>query len=321
VNPVEPIEQARVRPGATALSLTVCFAALLITALFAIRFHVCALAPDDKRLLAAHTDVTVALSAYLMLVWVFAGAHGVFWPVWPVGTLAILLAVHALVAYRHQLPPQSRERELSERVETLTRTRRDALDVQTLELRRIERDLHDGAQARLVALSMQLGRAEARLDDPQTAALVRSAREQAGAAIAELRDLARGIAPPVLADRGLDAAVRSLAERCATPVSVTADEDLGRLPASVESAAYFVIAEALTNVAKHAPDATARVALARRAERLVLDVSDDGPGGANPDGAGLDGLRARVEALDGTFAVVSPSGGPTVIHAELPCGS
>ena len=345
--PAVPIDTARVRPGATALSLTVPFAALVgltttiiwaattagyywprwvwlgalaAAAPFAIRYHLCGI-PPERRLLVAHVEVTLGLSAYLVLVWTFAGAHGVFWPVWPLGALAVLLAVHALIVYRHRLPPHSRERELTERVETLTRTRRDALDVQTLELRRIERDLHDGAQARLVALSMQLGRAEARLDDPETAALVRSAREQAGAAIAELRDLARGIAPPVLADRGLDAAVRSLAERCAMQVAVAADEDLGRLPASVESAAYFVIAEALTNVAKHAPGATARVALARRAERLVLDVSDDGPGGADPDGAGLDGLRARVEALDGAFAVISPTGGPTVVHAELPCGS
>lgn len=337
------------RAGATALSLTVAFAALaglamtiiwaatgggyywpcwiwlaglVVVAPFAIRFHIRTLQAGTNRLLVGHTDATVALAVYLFLIWCFSGAPSLFWPVWPIVGLAVLLAVHALVAYRHVLPPDARERQLTERVETLTRTRRDALDVQTAELRRIERDLHDGAQARLVALSMQLGRAEARLEqDPDTAALIRSAREEAGAAIAELRDLARGIAPPVLADRGLLAAIRSLAERCAIPVTVTADEDLQRLPEAVESAAYFVIAEALTNVAKHAPAASARVALARRDTVLVLDIADDGPGRADPAGSGLDGLRARVDALDGSFTIVSPSGGPTIIHAELPCAS
>ncbi len=147
----------------------------------------------------------------------------------------------------------ARERELTERVETLTETRRGALDVQAAELRRIERDLHDGAQARLVALSMQLGRAEEGLADrPEIAALVRQARAEATAANAELRDLARGIAPPVLADRGLAAAAEALGNRA--PVPVTVDAALGRRPAPVvESAAYFVVAESLTNVAKHAP--------------------------------------------------------------------
>ena len=134
----------------------------------------------------------------------------------------------------------------------LTRTRQGALDVQAAELRRIERDLHDGAQARLVALSMRLGRAEERLaDQPELAALVREAREDAGAAIGELRDLARGIAPPILADRGLTAAIEALARRSAIGVTIDADPDRRPLPV-VETAAYFVVAEALTNVAKHA---------------------------------------------------------------------
>jgi signal transduction histidine kinase len=288
---------------------------------FAIRYHVLSLPEDSNRLLVAHGDATVAISVLLTLIWCFTGTPSGFWPIWPITALVLLHVAHAVVAYRHLLPSDARQRELSERVDTLTRSRRDTLDVQTAELRRIERDLHDGAQARLVALSIQLGRAEARLsDDPETAALVRSAREEASAAIAELRDLARGIAPPILTDRGLVAAVNSLAERSATPVSVTAD-DLGRLPEVVETAAYFVIAEALTNVAKHAPSAAARVSIELRHQNLLVSVADDGPGGAEVQGSGLDGLRARVEALDGTFTVISPAGGPTVIRAELPCAS
>jgi signal transduction histidine kinase len=217
-------------------------------------------------------------------------------------------------------------RRLTDQVQNLTRTRRGALDAQAAQLRRIERDLHDGAQARLVALSIQLGRAEARLgEDPEAAALVRSARAEAGAAISELRDLVRGIAPPVLTDRGLAAAVQSLAERCPVPVGVTVEGLDDRLPPVIESAAYFVVAESLTNVAKHAPGATAEVRLTGRPGRLVLDVADTGPGGATwVPGAGptgLAGLRSRVEALDGRLTIESPPGGPTAVHAELPCES
>ena len=270
-----------------------------------------------------HADVTIAVCVVLALIWLFSGAQGP-WVVWPVSALLVPLALHALIRYRDRLPFAGRH-ELEERVQTLTRTRRGAVDAEAAELRRIERDLHDGAQARLVALSMQLGRAEARLgDNPEAAALVKAAREEAGAAIAELRDLARGIAPPVLADRGLGAAVRSLADRSAITVDVT--DDLGeqsghRLPPAVENAAYFVVAEALTNVAKHAPSATARVGMTREDAHLLVDVIDDGQGGADASGAGLRGLKARVEALDGRLAVISPSGGPTVVRAELPCGS
>jgi signal transduction histidine kinase len=206
-------------------------------------------------------------------------------------------------------------------VDELTRTRRGALDVQASELRRIERDLHDGAQARLVALSMQLGRAEARLADrPEEAELLRQARAEAGAAIAELRDLARGIAPPVLADRGLGAAVEALGRRAAIPVELELTIDRRPLPV-LETAAYFVVAEALTNVAKHAPGATARVRVALDDQRLLVSVADDGPGGADSNGGGLTGLRGRVEALDGELHVVSEPGAGTTISAELPCAS
>jgi signal transduction histidine kinase len=279
-----------------------------------------------RRPLDFHVEVTVFLVALELVIWAMTGG-GAFWPIWPITGLGALLGVHALIINR-ELLPSLRERELTERVDVLTRTRRGALDVQAAELRRIERDLHDGAQARLVALSMQLGRAEERLEDqPEVAELVRQARGEAGAAIKELRDLARGIAPPVLADRGLVAAVESLGQRSAVPVAVEAHVSR-RLPPVVETAAYFVVAEALTNVGKHAPSASARVTLAERGEMLVVEVADDGPGGAAESGeraaggsTGLAGLRNRVEALDGELRVTSPDGVGTAVRAELPCGS
>ncbi|HXS45281.1 MAG TPA: histidine kinase [Solirubrobacteraceae bacterium] len=270
-----------------------------------------------QRGLAVHAALFAVLTTLLLLLWLMSGM-GSFWPIWPLTAFSIALLVHAWVVTQ-MLPPE-RERELADRVDVLTRTRRGALDVQAAELRRIERDLHDGAQARLVALSMQLGRAEERLaDQPEVADLVRRARGEASAAIAELRDLARGIAPPVLADRGLAAAVEALARRSPMPVTVVATIDR-RPPPVLETAAYFVVAEALTNVAKHGAGARARVAMALDDERLVVEVTDDGPGGADPGGGGLGGLRGRVAALDGTLTVTSPTGAGTTIRAELPCG-
>jgi signal transduction histidine kinase len=272
-----------------------------------------------ERRLRVHAELSGTFVALLVLIWLLAGA-GTFWPFYSVLGLSILVAVHAMVVHRDRLPLRAREQALVERVDVLTRTRRGALDVQAAELRRIERNLHDGAQARLVSLSMQLGRAEERVaDQPEVAALLRRAREDAGAAIAELRDLARGIAPPILADRGLAAAIEALGRRAPMPVTVDADPDERPLPV-VETAAYFVAAEALTNVAKHAAGAAARVVVQRAGDRLVVEVADDGPGGADPGGGGLTGLRHRVEALDGRLTVTSPAGGGTTVRAELPCG-
>ena len=249
----------------------------------------------------------VGIGVVCVLVWALTGMH-YFWPVWPILGMGTWYVAERLWS----------RRTLEERVDVLERTRTGALDVQAAELRRIERDLHDGAQARLVALSMQLGRAEERLaEHPEAAELVRQSRLEAGAAIAELRDLARGIAPPVLADRGLAAAVEALARRA--PVPATTDVQLDRrLPGVVETAAYFVVAEALTNVAKHARGASAQVRARTERDRLVVEVADDGAGGADPAGGGLTGLRHRVEALDGTLSVVSGEG--TTIRAEIPCG-
>jgi signal transduction histidine kinase len=273
--------------------------------------------PRSWRALNYHASFSCLVGAILTFVWALTGFG--FWLFWPLFGMAVALGVHALMTawWREMHPP--RERELSERVTELTRTRRGALDAQAAELRRIERDLHDGAQARLVALSMQLGRAEDRLDDhPEAAELVRNARIEAGNAIAELRDLARGIAPPVLADRGLPAAVDALGKRSALPVIVDAHLER-RLPPVVESAAYFVVAEALTNAAKYGRGAAARVMLEEEHGRLVVEVDDDGPGGADPAGNGLSGLRNRVEALDGILVVRSNPGEGTTVHAELPC--
>jgi signal transduction histidine kinase len=265
------------------------------------------------RIFTVHAAIFAWVTATLTLTWAMAGSDE-FWPLIPVVCLSMLLGVHAIVAGLTAGDP-----ELVERVDELTRTRSGALDVQAHELRRIERDLHDGAQARLVALTMQLGRAEARLsDNPEAAELVREARGEAREAIAELRDLARGIAPPVLADRGLRAAAEAIAGRSAIRASV--DANIGRRPPPVvETAAYFVIAESLTNAAKYAgPEASAHVSIRDGSDRLTLEITDDGRGGANPAGNGLTGLRHRVEALDGTLTVTSAEGHGTIVHAVLP---
>jgi signal transduction histidine kinase len=215
-----------------------------------------------------------------------------------------------------------REAVLSARVEELTTTRAGAVDAATAKLGQIERDLHDGAQARLVALAMGLGLAEERFArDPDGAReLVGEAREEAKRALVELRDLARGIRPSLLAERGLGPALTALAARSPVPASVELDLPDG-LPDAVETAAWFVVSEALANAGKHARATRVLVRVDGADGRLRVEVSDDGGGGADPAGSGLDGLRKRVEALDGRLTVVSPPGGPTAIRAELPCAS
>jgi signal transduction histidine kinase len=273
--------------------------------------------PRQWRVLSVHAALSCVAGAILTFIWAMTGFG--FWLFWPLFGLSAALVLNGLlISWWRALHPV-RERELTQRVDELTRTRRGALDVQAAELRRIERDLHDGAQARLVALSMQLGRAEEKLEhEPEAAELVRSARAEASAAIGELRDLARGIAPPVLADRGLSAAVDALGKRSALPVTLDA-RLTRRLSPVVESAAYFVVAESLTNAAKYGRGAPARVTLTEEHGRLIVEIDDDGPGGANPDGGGLTGLRNRVEALDGILVVRSSVGEGTTVHAELPC--
>jgi signal transduction histidine kinase len=236
-------------------------------------------------------------------------------------TIALVRGSAAGTAALARLVLGTERAELERRVETLTATRAGAVDAAAVELQRIERDLHDGAQARMVAVAMDLGLAEQQArDDPQASEeLVRRARENARLALVELRELARGMRPGLLAERGLGEAVRALVAR--SPLPVTAEVTLeGRLPVAVETAAYYVVAEALTNSAKHAEASSAAVRIGRAGDMLVVEVSDDGRGGADPSGGGLVGLRRRVEALDGVLRVASPPGGPTLVRAELPCG-
>jgi signal transduction histidine kinase len=213
--------------------------------------------------------------------------------------------------------------DLRSRVGKLEASRAAAVDSAEAERRRIERDLHDGAQQRLVSVAMDLGRAQQRFEtDPEGARLlVRGAHEDAKAALAELRQLVRGFHPAILEDRGLDAALSSVIAR--SPVPVTLSVDISHRPsAPIESAVYFVVLEALTNVAKHAQATKAAVTIVRRNDRLVVEVTDDGVGGADPaSGTGLAGLTERVSAHGGWLQVLSPAGGPTTLLAEIPCAS
>jgi signal transduction histidine kinase len=226
-------------------------------------------------------------------------------------------------AFTRALLGPARNAELEARVSQLETSRERVVDAAEAERRRIERDLHDGAQQRLVALAMELGRAKAKFADDVDAAreLVDNAHAEAKAALAELRDLVRGVHPPVLTDRGLDAALSGLAARCPVHVDVSVDVPV-RPRAAVEAVAYFVVAEALTNVAKHSRASHASVLVEGHGfpGTLTVLITDDGIGGADPSGAGLNGLADRVSGVDGTLTVESPSGGPTLISAELPCG-
>jgi signal transduction histidine kinase len=218
---------------------------------------------------------------------------------------------------------QRRARALRERVDDLRDARHRIIAAADAERRRIERDLHDGAQQRLVSVVVTLGVAQARLEsDPAGAAqLIAEARTDAEAAVKELRELARGIHPAVLSDLGLGAALQALATRAPLPVEVSG-VPAAPLARPVEAAAYYVTAEALTNVAKHARASEAFVRLSLERDRLCVQICDDGVGGADPyAGGGLDGLRDRVDTLDGELAIESPPGGGTTVSVELPLNS
>ncbi|WP_218018271.1 sensor histidine kinase [Nocardia shimofusensis] len=238
-------------------------------------------------------------------------------------TLQLPLAARWQAMATHALLKPAEGAMLADRVAALTATRAAALDAHGAELRRIERDLHDGAQSRIAAVIMQLGLADQlREQDPETAqGLVRKAQDTATAALAELRDVVRNVYPPVLTDRGLASAVSAVAARNPIPCALDLRE-VGRRPAAVEAAAYFVITEALTNATKHSGAAGVSLVLGGAPELLTIEIHDDGVGGAvETYGGGLAGIRRRAEALDGRMTLISPPGGPTVVRVELPCGS
>ena len=293
------------------------------------------------------SGVTLALPLYgfegifLIPLWVWLGGvwygYGAIWPIESVGDGflslpqgAVILGLSLLIAPWFRLAEArfaklflapTRAAELRLRVAELTETRAETVDAQAAELRRIERDLHDGAQARLSSLGMTIGLAEELLErDPKAARkLLVEAREASGTALLELRNLVRGIHPPVLAERGLDGAVRALA--LSLPLRVTVDMELpGRPETPVESAAYFATAEVLANVVRHSQARTVQIYVQHVDNLLLLTVSDDGVGGADAArGTGLRGIARRLAAFDGTMTVSSPPGGPTVVTMELPC--
>ncbi|MFF4489723.1 sensor histidine kinase [Streptomyces sp. NPDC001544] len=239
----------------------------------------------------------------------------VLWPVLPFIARGLANADRAMV--RGLLSPSN---ELERRIAELESDRGVVVDTAAADLRRIERDLHDGAQARLVNLAMGLGLAKEKLlEDPDSAAvMVAEAHGEVKLALQELRDLARGIHPAVLTDRGLDAALSSVASRCTVPVKVTADLT-ERPAAAIEGIAYFTVSELLQNVSKHSGAGSASVEVWRSGDRLLIQVRDDGRGGARLDGGtGMRGLAERLGAVDGLFVVDSPPGGPTTVTAELP---
>ncbi|WP_327172164.1 sensor domain-containing protein [Streptomyces sp. NBC_01336] len=239
----------------------------------------------------------------------------VLWPVLPYITRFLTNADRGMV--RGLLSPSD---ELERRIAELESDRGVVVDTAAADLRRIERDLHDGAQARLVALAMGLGLAKEKLtDDPEAAAkMVDEAHGEVKVALQELRDLARGIHPAVLTDRGLDAALSAIASRCTVPVTVGVDLP-GRPAQAIEGIAYFTVSELLQNVSKHARATRASVDVWRSADRLLIQVTDDGRGGASMDGGtGMSGLAERLDAVDGLFVLESPAGGPTTVTAELP---
>ncbi|MFJ1550834.1 sensor histidine kinase [Streptomyces sp. NPDC088246] len=274
------------------------------------------------------------------LLWESMGPHWGFGAIWfitdqteanlaiPQGMLFVVLGLlispslaRLHIRFNRLLLSPTRNARLTLRVERLTETRSETVESQAAELRRIERDLHDGAQARLVSLGMSLGLADTLLESnpAMVRKLLADAVESSSQALTELRDLVRGIHPPVLAERGLDGAVRALAVSLAVPVEVQIDlPSRPQLP--VESAVYFVIAEALTNITKHSGAGRASVRLWYAGGKLRAQVGDDGRGGADAEGgSGLRGLQRRLAAFDGELGISSPTGGPTLVTMELPC--
>ena len=274
---------------------------------------------------------------YALLLWHHTdNLYGTFTTTTQPQALLTLIPAILLITLAHTLTPittnactrlsrlilaPSEKARLTARVAHLATSRADTIDTQASEIRRIERDLHDGAQARLVALGMHLGMTENLVETNPKAArdMLTEARETTRQALTELRDLVRGIHPPVLVERGLPGAVEALALTHHLPITVTTHLP-GRPPDPVESAAYFAIAELLTNTAKHANATQARIHINHGRQRLIITVTDNGHGGATPTPeSGLNGIARRLDSFDGTMNITSPTGGPTIITLEIPC--
>ena len=269
-----------------------------------------------RRWLMADGALLVVLTPVETTVWLFTG-RGFYWPVYSLLTLSIVFGAHVWFIARR---PDPEERALTARVDTLTRTRRGAVDGQTLELRRIERDLHDGAQARMVSVALSIGIAEGKLttDPARAAQVLADARTAAVGAVTDLRDVMHGIYPAVLSDRGLVGAVEALVCDLPIPVTVHHDGELA-LPAAAESAVYFAVAECLTNAVKHGRARSGWVRFGHDADGHTVAVGDDGRGGASlAAGTGLRGVVDRLAAFDATLTVDSPPGGPTVVTIHVP---
>ncbi|MEU9860458.1 sensor domain-containing protein [Streptomyces sp. NPDC047971] len=268
--------------------------------------------------LAADGEEAKVVKAYLVTSYPQAFAAALLGAVLLVALLYPLAALAGARAALSRALLAPREAELRDRIGEVTASRARLVDAFEAERRRIERDLHDGAQQRLVALTMTLGLA--RLDAPPgpLADQLTEAHAEAGRVLTELRELIHGIHPQVLADYGLGAALADAADRSAVPVGT--DIDLPRLPTAVESAGYFAVCEALANVGKHSGATEVRITARHASRRLRIDIEDDGRGGADPErGSGLTGLADRLAVLDGTLTIISPVGGPTLLRVEIPC--
>jgi signal transduction histidine kinase len=321
--PLDPAAGERGRPMWRALSYHAGLALLVslltftllvslwITALFL--FLLPLLSPGGSNLFGLSLGDPVALAGLLLLGLALCAA----------AVLAAPKAARLELRVARSMLAVRREDELAQRVEALTESRAEVVDAADAERRRIERDLHDGAQQRLVALAMNLGMARAELTETDAAAkrVIADAHDEAKQALTELRQLIRGLHPAVLDHRGLDAALTGITAR--SPVPATLSVDVKQRPSpTIEAIAYFVVSEALSNVAKHAQAKAVDVTVKREDSVLRVTIRDNGKGGANPSsGTGLRGLQQRVSSVDGTLSVLSPAGGPTLITVELPCES
>ena len=317
-----PTNLLLIRRDADAAVLATAFGALLYVVLFSVvlawaiqRWR--STAPIDR--LQLTPVYTFSLLTFLLVTVARAGAGDVaFWPAY----ISTLLMPFAFLAGLLRTHLSLLDAELRARLEELRASRARIVEAGDAERRRLERDLHDGAQSRLVALKLLLSsaRLRAQRSHSELETVLGEAIDEVDTSLSELRELARGIHPAVLTDHGLEPALQALASRAPVPVTVEADDD-ERLPGPVESAAYFVVSEALANVAKYAEATHAAVAVRRANGGVTVDVTDDGIGGADAArGSGLRGLADRVAALDGTLSLDSPAGGGTHLHAELPCG-